>query len=71
MTTFVARVSTEAKDIHPGRAILAAIAGVFFAVGWILAKVWLAVAWLVAAVVVGWVDAGGPGRKAATGKRGG
>lgn len=60
---FVDRVNTEARDVHVGRLIAVAFAAIFFAVGWVLAKVWLAVAWTIAAVKVGWLEAGGPGRK--------
>lgn len=75
MTTaeaFVARVNTEAKDVHVGRLIAVAFAAVFFALGWVFAKLFLAVAWVIAAVKVGWLEAGGPGRKQPhDGKRGG
>lgn len=67
---FVDRVTTEAKDIHVGKLILVAFASVFFALGWVVAKLYLAVAWTIAAVKVGWLEAGGPGRKPqAVGKR--
>jgi hypothetical protein len=60
---FVDRVNTEAKEVHPGKLVLVAVASVFFAIGWVLAKLVLAVAWVIAAVKVGWFEAGGPGRK--------
>ena len=60
---FVDRVNVEAKEIHPGKLILVAFAAVFFAIGWVLAKLVLAIAWTIAAVKVGWFEAGGPGRK--------
>lgn len=60
---FVDRVSAQAKDVHVGRALLACIAAVFFAVGWLLGKVVVAVGWLFAAVRLGWMDAGAPTRR--------
>lgn len=67
---FADRVSAEAKDVHPGKLIAVAFAAVFFAIGWVFAKLFLAVAWMIAAVKVGWLEAGGPGRKPqAAGKR--
>jgi hypothetical protein len=56
-------VNAEAKEVHPGKLVLVAIASIFFAIGWVVAKLWLAVAWTIAAVKVGWFEAGGPGRK--------
>lgn len=67
---FVDRVTAEAKDVHVGKLILVAFAAVFFAIGWVSAKLFLAVAWTIAAVKVGWLEAGGPGRNTqAAGKR--
>jgi hypothetical protein len=66
---FVARVNTEAKDVHVGRLVAVAFAAVFFAVGWVFAKLFLAVAWVIAAVKVGWLEAGGPGRKPAVDRK--
>lgn len=60
---FVDRVNTEAKEVHPGQLLLVAFAAVFFAIGWVLAKLVRLVAWVIAAVKVGWFEAGGPGRK--------
>jgi hypothetical protein len=53
----VARISEEAADVHPGRALLTIIAAVFYVVGWVAAKVVGAVAWSAAAVKVGWQEA--------------
>jgi hypothetical protein len=61
---FVNKVNTEARGIHVGRLIAVAFAAVFFAIGWLIAKAFLGVAWVIAAIKVGWLDAGGPGRKA-------
>lgn len=69
MTTvdgFVDRVNVEAREVRVGRMILVGFAAVFFAVGWILAKMWLAVAWTIAAAKIGWFEAGGPGRRVAS-----
>jgi hypothetical protein len=66
---FVNRVTAEAKDVHVGKLVLVAFAAVFFAVGWVFAKLFLAVAWTIAAVKVGWLEAGGPGRKSQTAGR--
>lgn len=60
----VDRITAEAREIHPGRALLTVIAAVLYGIGWVAAKtvavVWLAVAWSYAAVKVGWSDARGP-----------
>jgi uncharacterized membrane protein YedE/YeeE len=62
-----ARITAEAKQIHPGRALLTLIAAVFFGVGWVLAKLcritWFVVAWSVAAVKVGWQEGRKPARR--------
>lgn len=50
----VAQIGTEARDIHFGRLLLTVLAGLLFAVGWLLGRVWLAFAWTLAAVKVGW-----------------
>lgn len=62
---FVDRVNAEAKDVQPGKYLLVAFAAVFFAIGWVLAKLWLAVGWTLAAIRVGWREAGGPVKKPA------
>lgn len=55
------RITAEAKQVSPGRAVLLAVAGLLYALGWITAKafslVWLALAWTATAVKVGWSDA--------------
>jgi hypothetical protein len=57
----VERISREARQIQFRRVLLTLFAGLFFAVGWSVAKMfgvlWLAVAWSAAAVKVGWQDA--------------
>jgi hypothetical protein len=57
----VDRITAEAREAHPGRALLTLIAGVLYGLGWLAAKtvavLWLAVAWSFAAVKVGWQDA--------------
>ena len=54
------RITDEARQIHPGRALLTVLAGLFFAMGWIAAKTfmvaWLALAWTATAVKVGWQE---------------
>lgn len=74
MTTFgeavaivpLGRISERARQVHFWRTVLTLLAGLLFAVGWVVAKgfgvVWLAVAWTATAVVVGWQE----GRKNAS-----
>lgn len=54
----VGRVTAEARataaSVHPGRALLALLAAMFLAVGWLAEKMWFAVVWIVTAVKVGW-----------------
>lgn len=57
-----ARISAQAETIRPGRALLTLIVGLFFAIGWCAAKLWLAVAWSAAAVKVGWQEGRGHNR---------
>ena len=63
------RITAEAREVHPGRAILTGIAAVLYVAGWVtykvLAALWLCVAWCCVAVRVGWSDARKP-----TGARG-
>lgn len=58
------RITTEAKQVRPGRTFLLAVAGLLYAVGWVTAKafglMWLAAAWTGTAVKVGWSDARKP-----------
>ena len=65
MTTLAERVpvdeiTRQARDVHPGRALLTAIAAVLFAAGWVAAKtfavLWLALVWSFTAVKVGWQE---------------
>jgi hypothetical protein len=55
------RISEQAREIRPGRALLTIIAAMLFALGWITAKMltvaWLAILWSFAAVKVGWQEA--------------
>jgi hypothetical protein len=63
------RITTEARQIQFRRVLLTLFAGLFFAIGWSVAKLfgalWLVVAWSAAAVKVGWQE----GRKAAADNR--
>lgn len=56
----VDRISTEAREVRFGRAVLTVIATLFYAIGWLVAKLWLAVAWCATAVKVGWQEARAP-----------
>lgn len=57
----VAEISARAREVKPGRTALAAVTGVLFAIGWLVAKLlrlaWLACAWAVTAVRIGWAQA--------------
>ncbi len=57
----VERITIEAREVHPGRALLTLIAGIFYGIGWLAGKVlgavFLAVVWSWTAVKVGWVEA--------------
>lgn len=59
-------IAAQARDAHPGRAVLTLVAGLLFGVGWMVAKVfavaWLAAAWSFLAVREGWRSAHGPSR---------
>jgi hypothetical protein len=56
----VEQISREARQIQFGRVLLTLFAGLFFVIGWLVAKLfgvlWLAVAWSAAAVKVGWQE---------------
>jgi len=56
----VGRIQNRAAEIHPGRTLLTLVAALFFALGWIVAKVargvWLVISWSIAAVRVGWQE---------------
>lgn len=60
------RITTEAREVRFGRIILTLLAGLFYGLGWVTAKVfsvsWRAMAWLATAVKVGWQE----GRKKPT-----
>lgn len=64
----VERITAEAREIKLGRTLLTLLAGLFYVIGWVAAKlvnvVWFAVAWSYAAAKVGWVE----GRTAAAGQ---
>lgn len=66
-----ARISAQAEAMKPGRALLTLIAGLFFALGWLVAKtfgvLWLVVAWSAAAVKVGWQEGRQPRRSPLSG----
>lgn len=53
----VDRINTEARQINLGRALLTLVAGLLYAIGWIVARttiyLWIAITWCVAAVKVG------------------
>ena len=59
-------ITAQAREVHPGRAVLTVIAGVLFGVGWVTARVfsalWLAFTWSWVAVREGWESAHGPSR---------
>lgn len=56
----VERITDRARAARPGRSLLAVLAALLFALGWVAAKtvrgVWLAAAWCVCAVLVGWQE---------------
>lgn len=56
----VDRITNEAREIHFGRFLLTVIGGLFFALGWIVAKtftvLWLAMTWSWTAIKVGWQE---------------
>lgn len=64
----VERITAEAREIRLGRTLLTLLAGLFYVLGWLAAKivnvVWFAAAWSFTAVKVGWVE----GRAAAAGQ---
>lgn len=57
----VDRINAEARQMQLGRTLLTLLAGFFYLLGWLAAKVvgvvWGAIAWCAAAVKVGWVEA--------------
>jgi hypothetical protein len=60
------RINSEARQVHFGRLLLTLIAGLFYGLGWIAAKVFLALIWIGVAIKVGFVE----GRKATHGAPG-
>lgn len=56
----VDRITLEAREVHLGRALLTLLAGMFYVLGWTVAKlvnvVGFAVAWSWTAIKVGWVE---------------
>lgn len=60
----VERITAEARQVEFGRMLLTLIGAVFYAVGWVAAKVfgvlWFAAAWSATAVKVGWQDGRSP-----------
>jgi hypothetical protein len=57
------RINAEAKQVHLGRLLLTLLAGFFYLIGWLVAKLLLGVVWCCVAVKVGYLEAGGPVRQ--------
>lgn len=61
----VGRITEEARQVRFGVTVLTVIAGLLYALGWIVAKAftgaWFVLAWLGTAMKVGWKDARGNG----------
>jgi hypothetical protein len=57
----IERISADAREVHLGRLLLTALAAVFYALGWAVAKlvigVWTAISWSLTALRLGWQDA--------------
>lgn len=57
-TVPIERISAQAREVRFWRTVLAALAGLLFGLGWLVAKVfgvlWLAAAWSAVAVREGW-----------------
>lgn len=57
----VSRITDEARQVRFGYTVLTVIAGLLYALGWLIAKAftgaWFVAAWLGTAVKVGWTDA--------------
>jgi hypothetical protein len=47
-------IGSRARELHFWRTVLTIVASVLFAIGWIVARVWLALAWCMVAVKLGW-----------------
>lgn len=56
----VDRITLEAREVHIGRSLLTLLAGLFYVIGWTVAKLvnilGFAVVWSWAAIKVGWVE---------------
>lgn len=61
------RINAEARQIHVGRLLLTALAGFFYLLGWIAAKVTLGVVWCAVAVKVGFQEGRKAGSRGSTG----
>jgi hypothetical protein len=53
----VDRISAEAREVHVGRTLLTLVAGFFYLLGWLAAKVVGGAVWCLAAIRVGWREA--------------
>ena len=53
----VDEITERARKVSFGHAVLTFLASLFYAVGWLVAKVWLALVWCAIAVQVGWREA--------------
>ena len=53
----VDRISTEARQVHLGRALLTLLVGVFWLLGWLAGKATLAIGFACAAAKVGYLEA--------------
>jgi hypothetical protein len=60
-------ITTQAREVHPGRTALTLVAAALFGLGWVTARVfavlWLAATWSTVAVREGWRASHGPSRK--------
>jgi hypothetical protein len=54
------RIMAQARQVHVGRALLALLLGVFYAVGWLASRAGLALAVVGTSVKLGWQDARKP-----------
>lgn len=56
-------VSAQARQIRPGRTLLALVTGLLFGAAWLAAKslglLWLSIAWALTAMKVGWQQGSG------------
>ena len=59
-------IAAQVREAKPGRVALTVVAGFFFCLGWVAAKVfavaWLAASWSFVAVREGWRASHGPSR---------